>query len=352
MVRVGVIGCGYWGPNLVRVFNDCEGSCVTAACDLDSRRLARIRNRYPSVQCFSDSWNLIARDDVDLVAVATPVKSHFRLACDAIDHGKHVLVEKPFTEDSAQAEELIDRARRRGGLLAVDHTYLFTPAIQKIKELIDSGDIGRVNYIDSIRINLGIIQEEVSVVWDLAPHDLSIVDYLIGRTPKHVTATGACHTTGGQIDVAYLNLDFGDGLIANFHLNWLSPVKVRRMIFGGDRKMITFDDISSNEKVRVYDTCATLVDGNDGSNGQRSSRIDYRIGDIWTPHLAPREALAVEAEHLVSAIEAGTPLRADGEAGLRVVRILEACHRSLCRHRAELLPHDQSTPTDELVGIG
>lgn len=351
MVGVGIIGCGYWGPNLVRVFNDCEGSRVVAVCDVDARRLGPIRNRYPTVECYTEPWNLIGRADIDLVAIATPLDSHFTLARDAIEQGKHVLVEKPFTRSSAHAEWLIDRARQQGVLVAVDHTYLFTPAIQKIKELIDAGDIGRINYIDSIRINLGLIQEEIDVVWDLAPHDLSIVDYLIGRKPKRVMATGACHTAGGQVDIAYINLDFGDGLIANFHVNWLSPVKVRRMIFGGDLKMITFDDISSNEKVRVYDTGATLIADHDPDNGRSQCRIDYRIGDIWTPHLAPREALAVEAEHLVSAIEEGTPLRVDGEAGLRVVRILEACQRSLREQRAEALEATSVVSSDGLVGV-
>ncbi|UCG17683.1 MAG: Gfo/Idh/MocA family oxidoreductase [Phycisphaerales bacterium] len=329
MLRVGVIGCGYWGPNLVRVFMECDGSTVTAICDTVSDRWKRICARYPTIEGHGDARELIARDDVDLVAVATPVDSHYVLAREAIDRGKHVLVEKPFTDDSEDAEELIDRARRKGVLLAVDHTFLFTPAVEKIKALIQAGEIGRVNYVDSVRINLGLIQEEINVVWDLAPHDLSIVDYVIGRSPERVVATGSCHTIGGQADVAYINLDFGDGLIANFHVNWLSPVKVRRMIFGGDRKMIIFDDLSNSEKIRVYDSGAEPIANTSGANGKRLRRVDYRIGDIWTPHIPLREALSAEAQHLVSAVESSTPLRVDGEAGLRVVRVLEACDRSL-----------------------
>ncbi|MEE9296640.1 MAG: Gfo/Idh/MocA family oxidoreductase [Phycisphaerae bacterium] len=329
MLRVGVIGCGYWGPNLVRVFGACERSCVTAACDLDADRVARIRRSYPTTDAMTNPGDLIARTDVDLVVVATPVESHFSLARQAIEQGKHVLVEKPFTKLAEQAEELIDLAQRRGVILAVDHTFLFTLAVEKMKALIDGGTIGRINYLDSVRINLGLIQEEIDVIWDLAPHDLSIADHLLGRMPLSVAAAGACHTLSGQVDVAYINLDYGEGLIANFHVNWLSPVKVRRMIFGGDRKMIIFDDLHSNEQVRIYDSGATAVMSEDSGNGKRLKRIDYRVGDIWSPHLDRREALAVEADHLVSAIEDGVPLRADGAAGLRVIRILEACQQSL-----------------------
>ncbi len=329
MLRVGVIGCGYWGPNLVRVFNTQERSCVPVVCDVDPERVERICRRYPTIHGVTEPRSLIARTDIDLVVVATPVESHFPLAREAIEHGKHVLVEKPFTKRSEQAEELIDRARRRGVILAVDHTFLFTPAVEKMKSLIDEGSVGSINYIDSVRINLGLIQEEIDVIWDLAPHDLSIADYLIGRMPLKVSAAGACHTLSGQVDVAYINLDYGDGLIANFHVNWLSPVKVRRMILGGDRKMIIFDDLHSNEKVRVYDSGATTVTSEEEGNGKRLKRIDYRVGDIWSPHLDRREALAVEADHIVSAIEGGITLRADGSAGLRVIRILEACRQSL-----------------------
>lgn len=329
MIRTGIIGCGYWGPNLVRVFNDVRGGQVVAVCDRDPGRIEAIRQRYPHTEGHTDADELIARPDVDLVAVATPVDSHFALARKALEHGKHVLVEKPFTRTSAQAEELIELAARQGVLLAVDHTFLFTPAVEKLKEFFDSQSLGRINYIDSVRINLGLIQEEIDVVWDLAPHDLSIIGYLLGRMPERVVATGKCHTIAGQVDIAYINLDFGEGLIANLHLNWLSPVKVRRMIFGGDRKMAIFDDLSASEKVRVYDSGAVPVGDATGEQGKRLRRIDYRVGDIWTPHLRPAEALSVEAANLVESIEQGTPLRVDGQAGLRVIRILEACRRSL-----------------------
>lgn len=329
MLRIGVIGCGYWGPNLVRVFSECEASRVTAVCDLDPGRIEHIIKKYPTIEGHADANELIARDDVDLVAVATPVDSHYRFTSRAISRGKHVLVEKPFTDNTADAEALVDQARRQGVLLAVDHTYLFTPAVEKIKQIMDAGEIGDINYIDSVRINLGLIQEEVNVIWDLAPHDLSIVDYVTGRTPRRVVATGSCHTLGGQADVGYINLDFGEGLIANFHVNWLSPVKVRRMIFGGDKKMLIFDDLSASEKIRLYDSGATPIANSSEAKGKRLRRVDYRIGDIWTPHIPLREALATEAAHLIDAIENATPLRVDGEAGLRVVRILEACDRSL-----------------------
>ncbi len=329
MIGVGVIGYGYWGPNLVRVFHECEGSRVAAVCDRDPSTLEACAKRFPAVRCHAQADSLFEEADVDLVAVATPLSSHFDLARRAIQAGKHVLVEKPLTRTAAQAEELIDLARRRGVLLAVDHTYIFTPAVSKMKELIEQGRLGRMNYIDSVRINLGLIQHEVDVVWDLAPHDLSILDHLVGLVPKRIVATGASHLSGGQVDVAYLHLDYGGGLIANVHVNWLSPVKVRRMIFGGDRRMLIYDELSSNEKVRVYESRAVPVSHDGSENAQALYRVDYRVGDIWTPHLPPREALAVEAEHLVAAIEKGERLRADGAAGLRVVQVLEACERSL-----------------------
>jgi perosamine synthetase len=334
MVGVGVIGFGYWGPNLARVFHDCEGAQLVALCDRDADRLRLARRRFPSAEGYQNALEMLQCRAIDLVVIATPLASHFDLARQALDCGKHVLVEKPFTRSPDEARELIDLAERRGVLLAVDHTFVFTPAVEKIKTLIDADQVGRIHYVDSVRINLGLIQDEVNVVWDLVPHDLSILDFLLGRMPERVVATGACHTPGGQVDVAYINLDYGGGLIANVHVNWLSPVKVRRMILGGDRRMIIFDDLSPNEKVRVYDSGTQpgpMPNGRDGQDGQDrfTRRIDYRVGDIWTPHLPPKEALAVEAEHLVAAIERGVSLRADGRAGLRVVQILEACDRSL-----------------------
>ena len=348
MIRVGIIGCGYWGPNLIRVFHDCDGSTVTTICDRDSARIAQLQRRYPSVEGVLDASELVGRKDVDLVVVATPVDSHFDIARAAIKAGKHVLVEKPMTANSAQAETLIDLARANGVLLAVDHTFLFTPAVEKIKSLLDDGTIGKVDYIDSVRINLGLIQEEANVIWDLAPHDLSIVDHLIGQMPDRIVATGGCHNAGGQVDVAYINLAFSDGLVANFHVNWLSPVKVRRMIFGGSKRMVIFDDLSSNEKVRVFDTGATPVWESEDSQHKRLRRVDYRLGDIWTPHLKPTEALAAEAAHIVSAITTGEPLRADGQAGLRVIRILEACHESLCADGGRVLLQ-RSKPTSDVI---
>jgi len=333
---VGIIGCGYWGPNLIRAFQDCEGAFVAAVCDIDLDRLVRVSRLYPTIRGFQRPEDLFDRPDVRLVAIATPLASHFELAKAAIQRGKHVLVEKPFTRSSSEAEELIDLAGKQGVMLAVDHTFLFTPAVEKIKELIGSGRLGRLHYIDSVRINLGLIREELDVVWDLAPHDLSIVDYLLGRLPIRVVATGRSHNETGRTDVVYINLDYGDGVMVNFHLSWLSPVKVRRMILGGDRRMIIYDDLSSNEKVRVYDR--GIMTSGRADKGGRLERIDYREGDIWTPHLSPKEALAVQAEHLVAAIRLGAPLRADGASGLRVVRLLEACTKSLEEDGIRIVP--------------
>lgn len=327
-VSVGVIGCGYWGPNLVRAFHEAEGTVVVGVCDVDLDRLMRVGRRYPTTRCYSRADDLMERDDIDVVVVATPLNTHFDLSRAAIERGKHVLVEKPFTRTSAEAEELADLARRQGVLLAVDHTFLFTPAVERIRELLADGQLGRLQYVDSVRINLGVVREEQDVVWDLAPHDLSILDFLIGRMPRTVIATGSSHARAGQIDVAYLNLDYGEGLTANFHLSWLSPVKVRRMILGGDRRMIIYDDLSTNEKVRVYDSGLTARSSG-GDVSSRQQRIDYRVGDIWTPHLPPKEALVHLAEHLAAAIQDGTPFRSDAAFGLRVVKVLEACEKSL-----------------------
>lgn len=325
-MRVGVIGYGYWGPNLVRVFHEFERSEVVKVCDRSPQRLHGLRKRYPSIQPCSDAKEVLNDRSIDLIVIATPLDSHAALARAAIAAGKHVLVEKPFTRTSVEADEIIDAAKRQGVVLAVDHTFVFTPAVQRMKAMVQSGELGTLHYVDSVRINLGIIREETDVVWDLAPHDLSILDCLLGRVPKAVVVNGACHTPGNQIDVAYLNLDYGDGLIANIHVNWLSPVKVRRFILGGEHKVMIFDDLSSAEKLRVFDRNTVARDGVvDGM----AIRVDYRVGDIWTPHLAQREALAAEVENVVEAIEGGKPLLVDGLAGRRVVQVLEACAASL-----------------------
>ena len=325
-IGVGVIGYGYWGPNLVRNFAATPGARVVAVSDLQPQRLAPIRGRYPSIQLTTDYRDLLADPAVDAVVVATPVSSHFDLAMAALRAGKHVLVEKPLTATAEQATRLVEEADRRGRLLMVDHTFVFTTAVRKIRELVESERLGRLYYYDSVRVNLGLVQHDVSVLWDLAVHDLSIMDYVLGQRPHTVAATGASHLPGKPATVAYLTCFFADNLVAHFHVNWLAPVKIRRTLVGGDRQMIVYDDLEPSEKVKVYDKGITLSNGEDGAY---DLLVGYRAGDMWAPQLGVTEALSDEAEHFVNCIRTGQTPLTDGRAGLRVVRILEAATQSL-----------------------
>jgi predicted dehydrogenase len=265
------------------------------------------------------------------VVVATPVATHFRLAMAAIEAGKHVLVEKPLALDSREATALIEAARRHGVVLMVDHTFVYTGAVQKIKELVDRGQLGRLLYYDSVRVNLGLFQHDVDVLWDLAVHDLSIMDYVLGRRPRAVAAAGVAHVPGQPVNTAYLTCYFEDDLIAHFHVNWLAPVKIRRTLLGGDRQMIVYDDLEPSEKVKVYDKGITVANGNGhgGNEGAYDLLVGYRAGDMYAPQLSLAEALGVEAEHFVDCVRTGREPITSGEAGLRVVRVLEAAAASL-----------------------
>ncbi len=326
-VRVAVIGLGYWGPNLVRNFHDAPGGELRACCDLDARRLESVAGRYPGLRRLSDPKAVLEADDIDAVALATPVDTHYPLAKAALEAGKSVLVEKPLTASVAQAEELVELAARKGRVLMVDHVFVYSPAVRKIKELLDAGELGDLLFVDSVRINLGLFQRDVNVVWDLAPHDLSIADYLIGRLPRSVAAFGSVHTSNGQEDVAYLNLDFGEGLIANFHVNWLSPVKIRYTMLGGSRKSLVYNDLDPVEKIKVYDSGIRVRE--DDLEGRRRVLVDYRLGDVWSPRIAPTEPLRTMVCHFLDCVRDGTTPITDGQAGLRVVRILDAAGRSI-----------------------
>jgi len=326
MVRVGVIGCGYWGPNLIRNFSTCPTASLQMICDMDPERLARVAAQYPAAETVTDSEAVWASDQIDAVAIATPVRTHFELARAALEAGKHVLIEKPMTQTVAEAEGLVRLAETKGRVLMVDHTYLYMGAVRKIKDLVDGGELGELYYVDSVRINLGLFQHDVNVVWDLAPHDLSLVDHVTGREARSLAATGASHTDRGIEDVAYLSVDLGENLIANFHFNWLSPVKIRRIIFGGSKKSIVFDDLSPDEKVRVYDRG---IEVSRDPEAVRQTMIGYRTGDIWVPKLDTSEPLQTMVRHFADCIEAGKRPLSDGEAGLRTVRILEAAQRSI-----------------------
>jgi predicted dehydrogenase len=329
-VGIGVIGYGYWGPNLVRNFSEADGSRVVAVSDLREERLARVRDRYPAVRTTSDYRELLADPAIDAIVVATPVATHHRLAMAAIEAGKHVLVEKPLAMSTAEGAALVEAARRRGVVLMVDHTFVYTGAVQKIRELVESGHLGRLLYYDSVRVNLGLFQHDVDVLWDLAVHDLSIMDFVLDRTPLAVSAAGVAHVRGQPVNTAYLTCYFAEDLIAHFHVNWLAPVKIRRTLLGGDRQMIVYDDLEPSEKVKVYDKGITLANGSTGGNeGAYDLLVGYRAGDMHAPQLSLREALHVEAEHFVDCIRTGREPITNGERGLGIVRILEAAARSL-----------------------
>jgi predicted dehydrogenase len=325
-VGVAVVGCGYWGPNLIRNFVTCPSSRVVMLCDQDRQRLEKCCTFCPGATLVQDFQEVLANSDVEAVSIATPVGTHGRLAAAALEAGKHVLVEKPLATSVKEAEVLVRLAQKCQRVLMVDHTFIYSPAIRKIKELIDSGELGDIYYLDSVRINLGLFQNDVNVLWDLAPHDLSIVDYLLGRLPRSVAATGSCHTASELEDVAYLNLDFGNSLLASFHVNWLSPVKVRHLIIGGSKKGLVYNDLNPWEPIKVYDRGISVAED---PEARRGVLISYRTGDIWSPHVEQAEPLQNVVRHFTECIRTGQTPLTDGVAGLRVVRILEAAQRSI-----------------------
>jgi predicted dehydrogenase len=326
---IGMIGCGYWGPNLLRNFAESEAAEVRAICDLDTARLAAIGRRYPAARATSDYAELLKDPGIAAVVIATPVATHFPIARQALQAGKHVLIEKPLTASVREAEELIDLAAQNGLTLMVDHTFVYTGAVRKIKEIVDRGDLGELLYFDSNRINLGLFQRDINVVWDLAPHDLSIMDYIIGRQPQGLSAIGSCHIEQGIENIAYVLLKFADEFIAHFHFNWLSPVKIRRTLIAGTRKMILYDDIEPTEKVRVYDKGVTSTRGDGDKEAAYQTLVSYRTGDVWAPKLDPTEALRYVCDEFLEAIQETRPPLTDGAAGLRVVRLLEAAQQSI-----------------------
>ena len=324
IVRVGVIGYGYWGPNIVRNLHGLDACEVVAVCDKSTKALARAQKTYPGVQMTTDFDDILKSPDIDAVAVITPVWTHYDLAKRALENGKHVFVEKPFTSDSSQAQELIDLAARRNLRIMVDHTFLFSGAVRKIREVIDAGTLGPLYYFDSTRVNLGLFQHDVSVVWDLAPHDLSIMDYVIGARPEAVVATGAKHLNG-HADMAFITVYFPGEIIAHVNVNWLSPVKVRTTLIGGKDKMLVWNDLEADEKIKIYDKGVQMT----SREGVYELLVSYRSGDVWAPKVEQTEALKVELGYFLDCIKRSeTPIN-DGEAGLRIVRLLEAADRSL-----------------------
>jgi predicted dehydrogenase len=325
MVRVGVIGYGYWGPNMVRNFSEAPGCEVAAVSDLSEDRLAAVRRRYPAVRTSTDFHSLLADASIDAIVIATPVSSHFPLAMEALQAGKHVLVEKPMTSTSEDSRRLIAEAERRKKVLFVDHTFVYTGAVRKIHDLIEAGDLGDIYYFDSTRVNLGLFQHDVNVIWDLAVHDLSIMGYVLPEAPVAVSATAISHVKGQPENIAYITLFFKSSLIAHFHVNWLAPVKIRQTLIGGSKKMIVYDDIELSEKVKVYDKGVAL---NTDPQKVHEMRIGYRAGDMWAPQINISEALQTETRHFIQCVEKGEQPLTDGQAGLRVVQCLEAATAS------------------------
>jgi len=336
MLRVGVIGHGYWGPNLVRNFMSAPGSAVTAVCDSQEQRLAQLRKLYPTLALYTDAAELINDPKVDAVVVATPVSSHFDLTLAALKAGKHVLVEKPIASNSDQARQLIDEAEKRHLVLLVDHTFVYTDAVRKMHELISTGALGEIYYYDAVRVNLGLFQHDVNVIWDLAIHDLSIMDYVLPNKPVAISATGISHVPGQPENVAYITLFFANTQIAHVHVNWLTPVKVRHTLIGGSEKMILYDDLDPSDKLKVYDKGITV---SPGPEAVYKMLVSYRSGDMWAPRLENTEALQTEALHFIDCVANKRQPETDGLAGLRMVRMIEAAERSL-RDRGRLVELD------------
>jgi len=325
MLKVGVIGYGYWGPNIVRNFEIIKGAKVVSICDFDEKALEKAKELYPDIRMTTNNEELITSSDIDIVAVITPVSTHYELAKSALENGKHIFVEKPFTLTVAEAEELIELAAKKKLKIMVDHTFLFTGAVRKIKELIDSKALGDLYYYDSTRVSLGLFQQDVNVIWDLAPHDFSIMDYCLNRKPVAITANGADHFGKKTEDIAYITVYYENNLIAHLNVNWLSPVKVRTTFLAGQKKMLVWDDLQADEKIKIYDKGVNV----ETKEGMYKLWVDYRAGDMWSPRVEHTEALKMELEYFIDCILNDKKPINDGEAGLRITKMLLATDESL-----------------------
>lgn len=330
-VRFGVIGYGYWGPNVVRNLDQLDRAEVIGVCDMSPSARQRVQKAHPHVAVTSDPAELISSTETDAIAVVTPVWTHYELAKAALENGKHVFVEKPFTSNTAQAEELIELAAKKNLKIMVDHTFLFTGAVRKIKELLNENALGKLYYYDSTRVNLGLFQHDVNVIWDLAPHDLSIMDHLIEERPEAIVATGQSHLNGFE-DVAFITVYFPNKIVAHINVNWLSPVKVRTTLIGGEKKMLVWNDQAADEQVKVYDKGVSVT----SREGVYNLLVNYRSGDMWAPRLERAEALTHELTHFVDCITKDENPINDGHSGHRVVKMLEASNQSI-RQRGALV---------------
>jgi predicted dehydrogenase len=325
-IGIGVVGYGYWGPNLVRNFANIPSACVIGVSDLDAAKLAAIRRAYPGVMATESYEELLKDTRIDAVAIATPVHTHYELARLALRAGKHVLVEKPLAQSADQVRHLIDEADRRRLILMVDHTFLYTPAVQKIRQLILRDELGELYYYHSTRSSLGLFQSDVNVIWDLAVHDISIIQHILAEDPVAVSATGSCHVAGSPENMAHITLFFESKCVAHVSVNWLSPIKVRQTFVGGSKKMIVYDDLEPTEKIKVYDKGITLTSASENAH---QFRIGYRAGDMWAPHISTKEALQTEVEHFTECVRTGSEPISSGMSGLRVIEVLEAASRSI-----------------------
>ncbi|MGD9973274.1 MAG: Gfo/Idh/MocA family protein [Desulfatirhabdiaceae bacterium] len=324
MIRMGVIGYGYWGPNIVRNFHNQEKIKVLAVCDGNPAALKRVKKLYPDIRLTADYREITTAVDIDAVGIVTPVSTHFMLAKEALSNGKHVFVEKPMTATSAEAEELVSLAQKNRLIIMVDHTFVFTGAVRKIKQLIEEDILGPLYYYDSTRVNLGLFQHDVNVIWDLAPHDFSIMAYLIPEKPQAIVATGASHLNG-LADVAYITAYFGDNMIAHLNVNWLSPVKVRTTLLGGEKKMLVWNDLEADEKIKIYDKGVKIKN----AESVYSLLVSYRSGDMWSPKVEQQEALSLECSYFVDCVEKNQTPFNSGETGHHIVKMLEAASSSL-----------------------
>ena len=329
MLKFGVVGYGYWGPNIVRNLRGLEGCEVVGICDQSPAAQKRIQAAHPGVKVYGDSQELISLPDVDAIAVITPVWTHYELAKAALENGKHVFVEKPFTSSVAQAEELINVAEQKNLQIMVDHTFLFTGAVRKIRQLLTEGTLGKLYYYDSTRVDLGLFQHDCNVIWDLAPHDLSIMNYLLEKEAEAISATGQTHLNSHE-DIAFITAYFPDKMIAHINVNWLSPVKVRTTLIGGEKKMVVWNDLEADEKLRVYDKGVDVK----SQEGVYNLLVSYRSGDMWAPHVEQVEALRLELNYFAECIRKDEKPFNDGCAGLKVVRMLEAATESLSKRGA------------------
>ena len=323
-MKIGIIGLGYWGPNLVRNFLANKNVKSVVCCDLNPKRLESVKQRFPSIETVADYKAILKDPAVTAVGVITPVSTHYKLAKEALEAGKHVLVEKPLTDSADDAIALVNLAEQKKLTLMVDHTFIYTGAVRKIRELVKSGELGDIFYFDSVRVNLGLFQHDVNVLWDLAPHDISIMDFVVDQKPLSVSAVGASHFNSVE-DVAYLTVNFANNLIAHFHVNWLSPVKVRKILIGGSKKMIVYDDMDPSEKIKVYNKGVDVQ----SEEMIHSVLVQYRMGDMYAPQLDQAEALSLMCKDFIDSIIGNKKPESDGVAGFNVVRILEAGQRSI-----------------------